>query len=47
MNLNDRELYERLSDSNKKFFDTVRIGIIYYYQRIYLLLALLESQEKE
>lgn len=32
MNLNDRELYERLSDSNKKFFDTVRIGIIYCYQ---------------
>ena len=44
--LNDRELYEQLSDSNKKFFDTVRIGIIYYYQRIYLLLALLESQEE-
>lgn len=47
MNLNDRELYERLSDNNKMFFDTVRSGIIYYYQRIYLLLALLESQEEK
>ena len=46
MNLNEKELYERLSNSNKKFFDTVRIGIIYYYQRIYLLFVLLESQEE-
>lgn len=46
MNLNEKELYEQLSNSNKRFFDTVRIGIIYYYQRIYLLFALLESQEE-
>lgn len=46
-NLNETELYKQLTDKNKKFFDKFSGKILFPYQKVHLLLALLKGQEKE
>jgi hypothetical protein len=46
-NLNETELYKQLSDENKEFFDRFSGRVLFPYQKVHLLLALLKRQEKE